>query len=298
MNDPLYQELMEDLAAGLEVLPDKPDETADRTLACLWATAGGTPLAISQAAQARLPELDQAGRDRLRAMVEQRLGGVPLAHLTGRQDFMGQVLLASPAALVPRKETEILAKAALQLLEGCRPDRPLVVDLCTGGGNVALAIALGAEGATVHGSDISGEAVALARQNASFLGRPDVSFVAGDLAAPFQTEEFLGRVDILTCNPPYISSAKVAAMPREISDHEPPAAFDGGPFGVRIIQRLVQDAPALLKPGGWLVFEVGLGQGEAMRRRLARLARFDAVETFLDGEDAIRVLAARRAAEA
>lgn len=296
MNDPLYRQLLQELDASLEILPDKPDETPEATLACLWAAAGGEPLAISQSARALLRPMQPPEFDHLRTLVERRLQGVPLAHLTGRQDFMGLVLLASPAALVPRKETEILAEAAISCARNCRTTHPLVVDLCTGAGNVALAVATHASGARVHGSDISQDAVDLARLNAAFLGREDVDFAVGDLAAPFQGEDFLGHVDVVTCNPPYISSTKVGTMHREISEHEPRAAFDGGAFGVRIIQRLIQDAPALLRPGGWLIFEVGLGQGDALQKRLERLDAFDLVEAFADQAGAIRTLAARRTA--
>ncbi len=293
MSDPLFQELLARLERDLEPLPDKPDETPQGTLACLWALAEGKPLALCEVDPAGLGPLDEAGRQALRALVERRLAGVPLAHLTGRQDFMGVVLLASPEALVPRRETEILGRGALAKVRACDRAEPRVVDLCTGCGNVALAIAVNAPQARVCGSDLAPEAVALARRNAEFLGRPDVTFVVGDLAAPFDNEDFRGRIDVLTCNPPYISSAKVGDMAPEIARHEPRLAFDGGPFGIRILQRLLQDAPRLVRPGGWLLFEVGLGQGEPMRKRLAGMPAFTDIEAMSDGGGAVRALAAR-----
>ena len=126
-----------------------------------------------------------------------------------------------------------------------------------------------------------------------FIARPSVEFRVGDLTEPFATPEFLGQVDVVTCNPPYISSAKVEVMPPEISGHEPRMAFDGGPFGVNVMLRLLKDAPRLLKPGGWLLFEVGLGQGAPMQRRLAGLPEFSAIEAIRDANGEIRALAAR-----
>jgi release factor glutamine methyltransferase len=295
MNHPLYLQLLARLEQDLEVLPDKPDETPVSTLDCLWALAAGQPLAVNQVGEAVIGEIDDAAQATLVELVECRLSGVPLAHLTGRQDFMGIILKSSKAALVPRRETEILGRAAVEKIHEARTSIPRVVDLCTGCGNLALAMAVYAPHARVWGSDLCEEAVTLARENAAFIGRPDVTFVAGDLAEPFDNAEFLGSVDVLTCNPPYMSSAKVDRLHQEIAEYEPRLAFDGGPFGLRIIQRLIQDAPRLLKPGGWLLFEVGLGQGEPMKQRLERQPLFDQVEAYTDENGDVRALAARRA---
>ncbi|MFA7429376.1 MAG: hypothetical protein WCZ23_04375 [Rhodospirillaceae bacterium] len=143
----------------------------------------------------------------------------------------------------------------------------------------------------------AGQPLAASQANARFIGRPDVTFACGDLAEPFESEEFLGVVDVVTCNLPYVSSAKVDTMHQDIRDHEPRLALDGGPFGIHIIQRLIQDAPRLLKPGGWLLFEVGLGQGEGIRQRLARCPAFDVIGSNPDTYGDIRVLAARRRCE-
>jgi release factor glutamine methyltransferase len=294
MDHPLCQELLARLDRELEILPDKPDETPDNTLNCLLALVAGRRLSLSQAASIERMELDPTAQGRLRELVESRLASVPLAHLTGRQDFMGLVFLASEAALVPRRETELLGWQALAKIRSTVAVTPLVVDLCTGCGNLALALAIHAPQARIWGSDLSLEAIELARENARFVGRPDVTFLAGDLAEPFDSEEFLGRVDVLVCNPPYISSAKVETMRTEIRDHEPRLAFDGGPFGIKILLRLIKEASRLLKPGGWLLFEVGLGQGEPMSKRLAGLAAFAEVESIQDVNGHVRVLAARR----
>ncbi len=172
----------------------------------------------------------------------------------------------------------------------------IVVDVCTGSGNLALAIARHEPRARVWGADLSADAVALALRNAEHLGLGDrVAFRAGDLLEPFDNMEFHGRVDLLVCNPPYISSGKVDALPAEIGGHEPRLAFDGGPFGIRILHRLVNDASRLLRRGGTLAFEVGLGQGPGMRRRLEQGGRYVGVEEIADAEGRTRALVARLA---
>jgi release factor glutamine methyltransferase len=222
---------------------------------------------------------------------------VPLAHLTGRQDFMGQVLLASPAALVPRRETEQLGYAAVDRLQSLAVESPLVVDVCTGAGNVALGIAAHVNTARVFGADLSEEAIDLARDNARFIGREDVEFRAGDLLNPFNETPFHKAVDVLTCNPPYISSTRVETLHHEISRHEPSLAFDGGPFGVGIIRRFLKEAPDYLKPGGWLLMEIGAGQGASVAKSLAGNPRYDEVNTYSDANGEIRVVEARCAAQ-
>lgn len=218
--------------------------------------------------------------------------GTPLAHLTGRQRFMGLELLSSPEALIPRKETEILATAAIEkILHAAEKQRALVMDVCTGCGNIALACAAAVPNARVLAADLSEQAVSLAGRNAREHGLSGrVEFHCGDLFAPFQTPEFIGQVDVITCNPPYISTAKVSKMPREIAGHEPQLAFNGGPLGVSILMRVITHGPALLKRGGWLGFEVGMGQGPAMERRLRESDVFSQVETCTDAANHIRAL--------
>src|SRR5439155_26689169 len=136
-----------DLRQGVErfwtPLRDKPEETPERLLCALWSTACGAPVSADRAAHGSLPALDAAGLERLRELVERKKAGVPLAHLTERQTFLGLELLAGPEALIPRKETEILGRAALAKI-GCMARKRgelLVVDVCTGSGNLAVAYA-------------------------------------------------------------------------------------------------------------------------------------------------------------
>jgi release factor glutamine methyltransferase len=273
-------ELMAELLSRWAPLPDKPEETPEFTLRALAERAAGDNVL-------------------LRDLVRRRMDGEPLSYLTGKQTFMGIEMLASPEALIPRKETEIVCRGALTKLSAVGPSgTPVsIIDVCCGAGNLGLALAARMASATVRGADISAEAVGLANRNATYLGLADrVRFQTGDLFAPFDSPDDLGLSDLIICNPPYISSARVDQMPREISAFEPRAAFDGGPFGVKILTRLVREARKFLKPDGWLAFEVGLGQGNSMRKILENSPAYRDVEALPDAGGETRALLARAAA--
>ncbi|WP_298294070.1 peptide chain release factor N(5)-glutamine methyltransferase [Thiomonas sp.] len=286
-----FQQRLALLAATLQTVPDKPEETPAAALRTLWHCAGGQPLSLHAASETALPPLDTAALQRLDDLLARRTAGEPLAYLVGRQRFMGLDLLASPAALIPRAETEMLATVALHKLAG--RDAPVVLDVCCGSGNLALALADNVADAQVHGADISPEAIALARDNAAHTGLASrVQWHVGDLMQPV-AQALAGQVDLIVSAPPYISTARMATMPAEIIGFEPDLAFDGGPFGVRILMRLIREAPPLLRPGGWLAIEVGLGQGDAMVQLLHKHPGYDGVETVCDTGGAVRVVAAR-----
>jgi release factor glutamine methyltransferase len=288
-----FDQFVQKVAAGLSALPDKPEETPDAALRALWHLAANNPLSVQAAATTPLPDLDPAAHSRLAELIAQRLAGMPLAHLTCRQQFMGLELLAGREALIPRVETELLGFAALATLRNLKQDAPTVVDVCTGSGNLALALAHFESRARVFASDLSPDAVTLARRNAHHLGLGErLEVREGDLLAPFDTPEFHARIDLLVCNPPYISSKKVDSMPSEIIGFEPRLAFDGGPLGIKILQRLIREAPRFLRSGGSLAFEVGLGQGPALLKRLSSNDGFRRVRTVEDQNGEIRAILA------
>lgn len=291
MNDVLAS-LRRRLHDSLAPLPDKPEENPESAWRALCHMAMGRRLSVAAAAETSLVlPPGEAFVDALEALIARRLAGEPLAHITGRQRFMGLEMLSGPQALIPRAETELLARCALHLLHG---SRACVIDACTGSGNLALAIAHHQPEALVHGADISADAIALARRNAAHLGLSErVAFRCGDLLAPFDEPVFHGKVDLVVCNPPYISSAKVSAMPTETSQHEPAAAFDGGPLGISLLMRLLDAAPRMLRSGGWLAFEVGAGQGPGLARRLRSRPEYVDLQTVEDVAGVTRVLAVR-----
>jgi release factor glutamine methyltransferase len=289
---PLFAHHLARLEAEAEILPDHPEETPESTLRALWATAAGRPLSVTAAAAVPLAPLPEEGERLLGALVERRVAGSPLGHLTGRQSFMGVELLAGPEALVPRVETEILGRTALDLVRAT--DASLVVDLCTGAGNLAAGVAVAAPRVTLHAADLSTSAVGLARANMVFAGVADrVTLSDGDLFDALPAD-LRGSVDVLICNPPYISSARVGEMAAEISEHEPRMAFDGGSLGLSIVSRLVQEAPDWLRSGGGLCFEIGLGQGAYWQKRIPRFPGWEVVEPVEDDDGNIRVVTARR----
>jgi release factor glutamine methyltransferase len=290
-----YHALLEEVRNFFEPHPDKPEETPETVLKSLWMRAAGRPASVPAINGHAIPALDAAQLDELRRLVARKREGAPLAHLTGRQSFMGLELIAGPQALIPRRETEILGRAALSFLAGFPDAELLVVDVCTGSGNLALALAHHEPRARVVAADISPDAVALARRNAEFTGLAGrVEFHVGDLFAPLERLGLEGKAALVCCNPPYITSGKVPKLDAEISAHEPALAFDGGALGLSILSRLFDEGPELLRPGGALCVEIGLGQGPVLESRLRRRPWAARVEAHRDASGAIRALQAVR----
>jgi release factor glutamine methyltransferase len=300
---PAFAQRVARLQSALPRHADKPDETAEATLRVLWHLAAGQAQSVVSAARMDLPSLNDAASQGLDELISQRLSGQPLAHLSRRQHFMGLDMLVGPEALIPRVETEQLGRVALSLLQDIK--QPSVLDLCTGCGNLALGIAHHAPQAQVWGGDLCSAAIALAQRNAQHLGMSErVDFRIGDLFAPFQDLGLRGQLDLIVCNPPYISSGKIDKLPAEIHGHEPRLAFDGGPLGINVLHRLLREAAVFLRPGGWLALEVGRGQGESVLQRLraqagpngAGTSSFEYPLSASDAAADMRVVMARRAA--
>jgi release factor glutamine methyltransferase len=293
-----FTALLDELEQAWTPLPDKPEETPELALRALWHAANGKPVSVDRAARDLLPPLDDGAFERLRGLLERRKAGTPLAHLTQRQNFLGLEYLAGPDALIPRRETEILGRAALAKLNRLARERgPLrVLDVCTGSGNLALAYAWYVPRARVYASDICRQALQLARRNREHLRLDSrVQFLQGDLLEPFESDHFLGGCDFVSANPPYISAAKVEEMHPEISRYEPAAAFNGGVYGVSILKRLLSGAARFLKPHSWFGVEVGRGQGAGVVRQLRNNPAFAEVETFRDGSGEVRAVLAKSA---
>ncbi len=179
----LFAELEKFLGEKLVTLCDKPEESARGTLCALWQFAAGNPMSVEKVVNAELSELSEEQEEKLMRYIDLRLSGKPLAHITGRQQFMGIEFLAGTQALVPRKETELLGFGAMNILQNIIAfcEKLKVIDVCTGSGNLALAIAKYIDNVHVYASDLSDDAVILARKNADYLGLADrVSFYVGD----------------------------------------------------------------------------------------------------------------------
>lgn len=230
--------------------------------------------------------VDAAVRDRFEALVARRIAGEPVAYLTGRRGFWRFDLEVSPDTLIPRPETERLVELALERLP---PDRPLrLLDLGTGSGAIALALAFERPQAGVVAVERSPAAAALARRNAAALGlAARVEVREGDWFAPVAGERF----DLVAGNPPYLGDDD-PHLARGDLRFEPHAALASGRDGLDDLRRIVAQAPAHLRPGGWLLVEHGWRQGEAVRALFAA-AGFTAVESARDLEDRERVTLGR-----
>jgi len=297
MIDKIFSELENELNSKLDFLDDKPEESVVSTLKACWFTASGLPKSAEEALKFPLPELTETQIKMLHLLLDKRLENIPLAYITGRQNFMGIELLADKRALIPRKETEILGRKALEISEFLAKDKPhlQIMDICCGAGNLGLAIAFYNPNVQIHATDLSGEAIELTKENISFLGlNKRVLAEQGDLFSSFDKKKYFGKMDMIVCNPPYISSGKVSKMNSEILDYEPSLAFDGGMFGTKIIQKLITEAPEFLANEGWLLFEVGRGQGEFLIRLCEESNHYKNVDSVSDANNNIRVIVAQK----
>jgi HemK-like putative methylase len=212
----------------------------------------------------------------------------------GHHCFLGVDLLVGRGVLVPREETEILGREVLALLRTQsheEPERELrMIDMGCGSGNLACTAALGVPSVRVWASDTSDACVLLTRANVARLRLEDRVVVAqGDLFASLANEGLEGTMDLVVMNPPYIPSHVLEASLAGLLQHEPRAAFDGGPYGITILTRLLQEAPAFLNQEGHLLFEFGLGQAGLVRALVERNRRYSAIRFVGDAQGDPRV---------
>jgi release factor glutamine methyltransferase len=197
-----------------------------------------------------------------RRLLDRRLAGEPLPYITGHREFFALCFETTPAALIPRPETETLVELAIAFArERCAGRRIAIADIGTGSGVIAIALARQLPLARIVATDISADALALARRNAARHEVADrIDFREGDLLEPI-TEP----VQIIAANLPYVTTEQLESSPPEIRDHEPRLALDGGSDGLDVIGRLLAQAPARLAEGGALFCEIGACQGDAAR---------------------------------
>ena len=193
---------------------------------------------------------------RLDAMLQRRAAGEPVQYILGRADFMGLQFYVDRSVLIPRQDTETLVEAALIAVREYAA--PSVLDLCTGSGCIGLSIKSLAPGAAVSLSDISRDALEVARRNMRALG-VEAELHHGDLFRAVGRRRF----DLIVSNPPYIPRGDLAGLQREVQ-FEPALALDGGPDGLDVYRRIAAEAPEHLNPGGAVYLEVGIGEAEAV----------------------------------
>lgn len=230
------------------------------------------------------PDLARAWEDG----VVRLAAGEPVQYVIGETDFLGLRIRCDRRALIPRPETEELALCAEADLRA-RPGRPVAVDAGTGTGCIACALALRAPRARIIATDLSADALGLARENAEALGAR-VDFIRADLLAGLPD----ASADLVVSNPPYVSSGDCDRLPAHVRDHEPRLALDGGPDGLRVISRLVSEAARVIVPSGRLMMEIGDDQAEAVREILCPENLFNLEALKCDCAGRVRLAVARR----
>jgi release factor glutamine methyltransferase len=248
--------------------------------------------------------LDAAELAAVKTLVVRRRRREPVAYILGRREFYLRSFEVTKDVLIPRPETEVLVDRALEALparegeggegdaQSAAEDGVKALDLCTGSGAVAISLALQRPELVVDATDVSEAALAVARRNAEQLGASErVSFFAGDL---FDAVRERGPYALIVANPPYVGEAEWPSLAPEL-EHEPRLALLSGHDGLDVLRRLCAEVPDFLAPGGVALFELGLGQADAVRSLLAADARMQDVHTHKDLAGIERIVQARRA---
>jgi release factor glutamine methyltransferase len=225
-----------------------------------------------------------------RRLIQKRLSGVPLAYIIERKEFWSLSLRIQRGVLIPRPETELLVEKTLGLAAG---RKVTIVDIGTGSGNIALALAKELPAARLIATDVSAKALRIARQNAQAHGLDNITFLRGSLFSALHGLGLEGKCDFIVCNPPYVAAADWGSLPPEVKNHEPRRAFVGGRTGLDFIRRLIKGSPDFLKSRAHLLFEVGYAQAEEAVSWLG--SGWAEVTSFPDLRGIPRVIQARRA---
>ena len=226
----------------------------------------------------------------LRAGLKRLGAGEPLQYVLGDTEFMGHRFKVDRRALIPRPDTETLIEQVLACAPLWGVGKPVVVDVGTGSGCVAISLALARPEACYRAVDASEVALSLARENAELNGVGSaIRFTLADLLEGVEP----GSLDAVVANLPYISTAECGALPRHIREHEPMSALDGGGDGLELIRKLVAQAAQALRPGGWIFLEIGFDQGAAVVECLS-LHGFNGVHVHQDLGNRDRVVLACR----
>ncbi len=228
-------------------------------------------------------------RQQYRELIRRRLEGCPVAYLVGRKEFYGLELKVSPAVLIPRPDSEHIVIECLKLAKPM--DKPRILDIGTGSGNLAIALAKHLPAAEVSAIDKSANALAIARENAAKHGVERISFLQGDLFSPLGPDE---QFDFIISNPPYIADEAIPTLEVGVRHYEPHDALKGGPGGFVVFDRLIAEAVSRLSSGGYLIVEIGSPQETPARAKLSAIPEFALAATIFDFSGHPRVLRRRR----
>lgn len=235
--------------------------------------------------------LTEAQRTTMRELVKRRATAEPVAYLVGHKEFFSLDFKVTRDVLIPRPDTETLVMAALDRMKENR--QPDILDLCTGSGCVAIALAKQLPRSRVVAVELLAGAAAVARENIEKHQLAErISLYTGDLFAPLPEQRF----DLIVSNPPYITTTELATLDPDVRLHEPQTALDGGEDGLDVIRRIIQAAPRWLKQPGWLQLEIDPAQASAVRQ-LLEAAGFEDCRTYPDLSGEVRVVEGTRTAE-
>ncbi len=233
------------------------------------------------------PEIREPELLELNNFLQRRLSREPLQYILGYTYFFDLKIKTRIGVLIPRPETELLVMEAIKEAKALDSERPHILDLCTGSGCIAIAIARALSSAAVYGIDISQEAIDLAITNAEINNVKNVIFLRGDLFEPLKNRDI--KFDIITANPPYVRSDEIPFLEPEVRDWEPREALDGGKDGLNYYRRIFEELTEYIKPGGWLMLELGQGLYKELIS-LAKLYKFKGISVLKDLSGIERVL--------
>jgi len=241
-------------------------------------------------------QIQESDREILERLTQRRISGEPLQYILGQQEFWSLDFKVDPRALIPRPETELLVEQAISILSQ-RPlgGTPFLLEIGTGSGAIAISLAKEVRPSFIVATDISREALLLAKENAKMAGALDqIEWVNGNLFAPFCLLKGREPFDLILSNPPYISRPEMERLAKEVKDYEPIIALDGGEDGLTFFRTILSQAPLYLKREGWLLFEVGQGQSSKVSEQIERKGVFSKPECIQDYSGIERVVKVQR----
>ncbi len=241
-------------------------------------------------------QLKKGEKEALGRLIQRRIAGEPLQYILEHQEFWSIGLKVDPRVLIPRPETELLVEQSLLILSESRfKRRPFILEIGTGSGAIAIAMAKERKDAFLVATDLSREALLLAKENARSAGvQHQIEFINGDLFEPFCVLRKKGPFDLILSNPPYIHRHEIHALAKEVKDYEPIMALDGGEDGLEFYRRIISQVPLYIRQGGWLLLEVGQGQSLRVSELVEEGGHFFNPECVPDLSGIERVLKAQR----
>jgi release factor glutamine methyltransferase len=241
-------------------------------------------------------DLKEGEKEALESLIQRRILGEPLQYILGHQEFWSINFKVDPRVLIPRPETELLVEQSLLILsEKTFEQNPSVLEIGTGSGAIAIALAKEVKNIFLVATDISRGALILAKENAKSAGvEHQIEFVNGDLFGPLRPSREKTAFDLILSNPPYIVRRKICTLAKEVKDYEPTIALDGGKDGLAFYRRVIPEASGYLRARGWLLLEIALGQGPDVSELIEEEGNFSKPECIPDLSGIGRVVKAQR----